>query len=570
MIHHLWHQYEKVQDNHGLTREDYVSLRSLLWRHKLWGSEDRILELLDNMKRHGHAWFLLEYNEFFLVKLYQAKYQDILDMYNSDVFVSSGVKLSPGSFNAILATYIKLDREQDAGQLIKEALERWGLAPDIRDFDRVVHRCLPKDAEVVAKGREWIAHYGFDQVKVVDTNLIHLFRDKRVDDGVWIYERLTNGDKRPALELSTCTILIKNLMDANKTRLVADIYDDMVRRGIKSNPAICSAMLTLYAHRRKEDKAEMVVRDMVMAGHPMDEVIYNQLIKVYFKARNNRKALQAFEEIQRNPALKVNEIILNTMVDGLVMNREIQAANHLYKQILATSTTSIKPDMVTFNTLFKGFVNAKEYGLAGGVIRDMYKYQCEPDTVTYTTLINSIFEYKQPKTTTELMGYVNGMGMAPNIYTFNAMINGWVRQKNMDEAENTLQLLKTTYQLTPTIHTMTNMMQGYVEVFNLPRVMQTFQDGVSQGIKPDRASYNFLITGFMDHDRLDDAVTCLQHMRKAKLNPTTDTWNMLLENCAKNRRWQTGATLVKEIEKSGFKITNPSLRRNYLLLKNHA
>jgi pentatricopeptide repeat protein len=116
---------------------------------------------------------------------------------------------------------------------------------------------------------------------------------------------------------------------------------------------------------------------------------------------------------------------------------------------------------------------------------------------------------------------------------------------------------------------MTNMIQGYVEVFNLPKVMQTFQDGVSQGIKPDRAAYNFLIRGFMDHDRLDDAVTCLQHMRKAKLNPTTDTWNMLLESCAKNRRWPMGATLIKEIESSGFKITNPSLRRNYLLLKSH-
>ncbi|KAI8338350.1 hypothetical protein BC941DRAFT_351162 [Chlamydoabsidia padenii] len=511
------------------------------------------------MKCHGHDWTLLEYNEFFLVKLYQAKYQDILTMYNGDNFASSGVKLSPGSFNAILATYIKLDREQDAGQLIKESMERWGLMPDIRDFERSMHRCLPRDAEVVAKGREWIARYGFDQVKVVDTNLHHLFREKRVDDAIWVYECL-NKSNMP-LELSTCTILIKNLMDANKPRLVVDIYDDMLRRGLKSNPIICSAMLTLFALRRKADRAEQAVRNMVMAGHPMDEVIYNQLIKVYFKTWNIRKALQAFDEVQRHPDLKVNEIILNTVVDGLVMNREIQAAHHLYKQILANSATSIKPDMVTFNTLFKGFVNAKEYGLAGGVIQDMYKYQCEPDTVTYTTLINSIFEFKQPKTTNELMGYVKSMGMTPNIYTFNAMINGWVGHGNMDEAERTLQLLKSSpYQLTPTIHTMTNMIQGYVQVFNLPKAMQTFQDCISQGIKPDRAAYNFLITGFMDHDRIDHAIVCLQHMRKANLNPTKSTWTLLIDKCVKNQLWQAGAILVKEIENSDFQIINTPLR----------
>jgi pentatricopeptide repeat protein len=115
---------------------------------------------------------------------------------------------------------------------------------------------------------------------------------------------------------------------------------------------------------------------------------------------------------------------------------------------------------------------------------------------------------------------------------------------------------------------MTNMIQGYVEISNLPKAMQTFQHCVSRGIKPDRAAYKFLITGFMDYDRIDDAVVCLQHMRKANLNPTKDTWNMLLDACVRKQQWSTGALLVKEIDASGFAITNPALRRNYLRLKN--
>ncbi|CAO3593909.1 unnamed protein product [Absidia cylindrospora] len=583
MIHQLWHEYETIRGNAGLTREDYTNLRSLLWKNKLWGSEDRIFQLLNDMKQQRHPWEISEYNEFFLVKLYQAQYQDILTMYNNDFITSSssssstgGLKLSPGSFNAILATYIKLDREQDAAQLIKEAGERWGVVPDIRDFDRTMRRCMPRDADVMLKGRTWIAKYGFDQVNVVDSNLHHLFRSKLVDDGIWIYEQLQQQQR--SLAVSTCTLLIKNLVDARKLRLAASIYDDMMVRSkrdpknapLQINPTIGGAMLSLYAHRREADKAENVVRNLVMAGHPVDEYMYNQLIKVYFKSRQTRKALLAFEDIQRHPQLKLNEVILNTMVDGLVINREIQAAHQLYKQILAKKQNCpIQPDMVTFNTLFKGFVKAKEYALAGGVIQDMYKYQCEPDTVTYTTLIDSIFEYKQPKTTQELMDYVTkGMGMTPNIYTFNAMINGWVRHQNMDEAEATMALLQSpAYKLAPTIHTMTNMIQGYVEIANLPKAMQTFQYCVSRGIKPDRAAYNFLITGFMDYDRIDDAVVCLQHMRKANLNPTKDTWHMLLDACVKRQLWSTGALLVKEIDASGFAITNPALRRNYLRLK---
>ncbi|KAI8097282.1 uncharacterized protein BX664DRAFT_257493 [Halteromyces radiatus] len=510
------------------------------------------------MKKVGHEWTIGEYNEFFLVNLYQARYEDILATYKGETFTKSGLKLSIGSFNAILATYIKLGQEKEAAALIREAQERWGLIPDIRDFNRSMNRCMPRDTEVVTKGRDWIAQYGFDKVEVINTNLQHLFRDELVDEAVWIYDTLNK--RNIPLELSTCTLLIKNLTDAKRLRLVSTIYDDMTQRGLKPNPSICGSMLSMYAHRRHEQKAENVVRDMVMAGHPMNEHIYNQLIKVYFKSRNLKKALQAFEEIHRHPKLQLNEVILNTMVDGLVINREIQAASVLYRQMLSTNS-KIKPDMVTFNTLFKGFVKAKEFTLASGVIQDMYRYKCEPDTVTYTTLINSIFEYKQPRNTKELMGHVLGMGMTPNIYTFNAMINGWVRHQNMTEAEATLQLLQSsTYKLSPTIHTMTNLIQGYVETLNLPKAMETFQYAVSRGIKPDRAAYNFLITGFIDHDRFDDAVTCLRYMRQNNLNPNKDTWTMLMAQCVRKKLWKTGSILVKEMENSGFELWNPSLR----------
>ncbi|KAI8074971.1 hypothetical protein BC940DRAFT_248433 [Gongronella butleri] len=538
-VHDLWDLYEQIRAHNRanpsdavvLSRKDYTGLRSLLWEHKQWGNEERVLTLLDDMAQQGLAWTVLEYNEYFLVLLYQARYQDILDTYNSTPFQQSGVQLSSGSFNALLATYIQLGHEKQAKQLIENAAQH-GVIPDIRDFARSMHRCLPHEKQVVQTGRAWIARYGFSQVDVLNANLSRLFKRQMVDEALWVHEQVEAHGH--AMDFTTYSLLICNLIDAKKLRLCATLYKQMRQQGLAPDRPVCSAMLSLYAHRRQLEPAEAAVRDMVEAGHTLNEVIYNQLIKVYFKCRRMDKAVMAFDALQKDKTLKVNDIVLNTMVDGLVMNRQLKAAHALYQQILAKSNI-VRPDRVTFNTLLKGFVAEKDYVGARTVIQDMARFQCTPDMVTFTTVINSLFDIKQPADTAQLLATLKQMGMEePNIYTFNAIINGWVRAGQLQEAEQALAMASSpSYKLQPTIHTYTNLLQGYAEHMDLPKLMTTFQTMMRVGVKPDRAAYHYLIHGLIAHARHNEALTCLKHMRQAQINPTTDTWRILLDGFVK-------------------------------------
>ncbi|ORX55165.1 hypothetical protein DM01DRAFT_1286646 [Hesseltinella vesiculosa] len=499
-----------------------------------------------------HDWTLLEYNEYFMIKLYQARYQDILDMYQS-TFTSANIGMSSGSFNVILATFIMLGQEDKAQQLIHDAVHRFKVWPDIRDFRRTMNRCLPGDSQVVQTGTGLIARFGFAHVDVLNSNLAHLLRNRTVDDALWVYdEAMRHGHP---MNFKTYSLLICSLMDAKKNRLCLTIYQQMRRQGLVADRSIGSAMLSLYAHRRQLDEAENLVREMLSAGHTMNEVIYNQLIKVYFKCRRMDKALQTFDALQKDPQLKVNDIVLNTMVDGLVMNRQLQAAQLLYQQILDKSDVLVRPDKVTFNTLLKGFVANKDYRSAQDVISDMVRYGCEPDTVTFTTLVNSFFDLENPTDTRQLLSTLQAVGLdKPNLYTFNAIIHGWIRAGNLAEAQAALAMLPT-YNLQPSIHTYTSLLQGYADTMDLPKTMATFQHMVRSGIKPDRAAYHYLIHGLLHHDRYHEALASLQHMRRAQINPTIDTWRILLDSFVKTRQWDLGRDLIKELEQSGFSIT---------------
>lgn len=565
----VWDTYESIRSAENndllkrLDREDFLKLRTNLWGIRgNWGIEERIIQVLDDMKSCGHAWTTLEYNEYFIAKLFQAKYNDILTMYNQE-FIHGNQKPSNGSFNVILATYILLGKKEEAIQVVKETAAQGDVIPDIRDFDRTMNRCMPKNTTVIQQAKEIITQHGLlSSTKVMNANLLHLFTEKRINDVKWVMEQQDGGK----LDITTYNILIKGYADARLTRDVLSVYKDMEKHKVAPNSYICSSMLSIYAHTRDVVSAEKIVRATILGGSTPDESLYNQLIKVYFKARLSQKAFQVFEEVQKNPNLQVNDIILNTMINGLVINKELQIARSLYEQMLKSQ---FKPDMVTFNTMLKGYMKMGDVESAMKIVSDIFKCQLEPDTVTFTTLIDSLFITKEPTSTTQVLDYIQQMNIKPNIYTYNAIINNWIKQLNMKEAENTIQVMKKQAHLKPTVHTYTNLIQGYVETMDLNKAIETFQLLLHKGITPDRATFNFMIVGFLNHNRLKDAYSCLEQMRKMKLSPTKDTWKLLLDQVLLQKDWTVGKQVIQSIDESGFVIRNDSLRRPYTIVKSH-
>lgn len=559
----LWNEYLEKSRIYPdqVERQDYERLRAALWKQRSWTTEDRVLQVLSDMKAQGHEWTRLEYNEYFMVKLHQAKYQEILSTYRTE-FLAKNLQLSTATFNVLLATYLQLGRRDEAVQLIREADEN-GLTPDIRDFAKTINRCIPASTSLQETAKKLIAEHAFDNIGALNRNLIHLFHQRSLDDVRWIYQQQKKEGK--PLDVRTYGVLIKGFLDARSLREAASIYQDMMEANVKPNTFVCVSMLSMYAHRRDAKAAEEIVRQTLDAGHKLDELVYNQLIRVYFKARMPRKAFQAFQLLQKDPTLKVNEVIVNTMINGLVINKEIEAALVFYKEMLKSK---IKPDRITFNTLLKGYMASGRFSEAEPILREMKKHDIMPDTVTYTTLMEGIFQHKQPESADQMLTFMQEAGMEPNVYTFNALINMWIEHGKMDQAERTLQVAKEApYHIRPTVHTYTNLIQGYANAMHLPKVVETFQQMLRAKIKPDRATYHFAISAFVGNGQLDDAVACLTRMRGENINATKDTWILLMNECIRQKNWQLGARVVAELEDSGFQIMSSPVERAYMTIK---
>ncbi|CEI91648.1 hypothetical protein RMCBS344292_05931 [Rhizopus microsporus] len=556
----IWESYQKIQNSvESLKREDFVTLRTRLWEQKAWRGEERVVKVLEDMKRAGHTWSVLEYNEYFAAKLFLDEYKDILKIFEGE-FIENKIKMTIGTFNMIIATYLLCNQRKKAIELL-ESSKHWGIVADIRDFERTMHRCLPMNKVIVKEATQLIVQHGIKDAETLNANLLHLFRDKRVDKVKWLLNEYKNEK-----DINSYNIIIKGLSESRMNRDVVKYYTELIEKDkLKPNGYICSIMLDIFAHSRDSLSAEEVIRQTVYGGHEIDEIIYNQLIKVYFKSRETRKALLVFQELQSHPKLQINEIILNTMVNGLVINNELLAARKIYDEMIRSN---FKPDIVTFNTMLKGYTITKDLTSSLDIIKDMSRLNIEPDIVTFTTFINTIFETREPRSAQDMITYLNKIGIQPNIYTFNSIINQWIKKKNIKEAERTLDIMLEDYkELKPTVHTFTNLIQGYTEEMNLLKAMKTFQLILKSGLEPDKATFTFMIVGFLNYNRVDDAYNCLDRMLKMNLLPTKDTWSVVFNHCYRSKDRNNGKRVLDLFHSSGFNIKSDALERSYNKLK---
>ncbi|KAG2184296.1 hypothetical protein INT44_009311 [Umbelopsis vinacea] len=544
-----------------LSEEDFAAFRSYLWNKKAWGSEEMVEQVLQDEKRAGHSWTVLQYNEYYMSMLFQAKYDAIISNWEQE-FCGSDIKPTIATINSVLAAYIQLHQLERARVLLSRCHE-WDVTPTMQDFQRLAHRCLPRNTKVVKEAQTLITDNALKDPKAMNRHLQSLFRANKLTDIQRLYTLLTKSQNQ--IDISTYTTLLKGYIDKRKYDQVSSIYGDICKSGLHLNTYVASLMLETYAMQRDKGQLATIVQRIQAEKVALDIALYNQLIKSFLATRQVPHALAVFQQLQKDPNVQVNDVVLNTLINGLLNNRETDAAKKLYAQMLQSK---IQPDMITYNTLLKGLTKARDFSGAFTILSNLYERSLEPDIVTYTTLIDAIFENLNPTSTEQILGLFNHSGsMKPNIFTYNVLINGWIRHNNMAEAERTFKDLLASGEMHPTVHTYTNIIQGYVQHGNLPKAMNTFRMMLQSGIQPGRATYHFIISGLIDDDRLPDAVECLKKMRENGTMPTKDTWFMLLNACAEAKQWQLGGQILKHLDDSQFEVRSDALLKVYRLVR---
>lgn len=416
---------------------------------------------------------------------------------------------------------------------------------------------------------------------------------------IQIWEELRNDFDAAKLPISN--IVYDNLIYAfdklSRPDLSNIVWNHMVGSGVKPNADQWRKLL--QGRGRDPETMEKVWRHMLAAGIKPDLQAWNSRIQsLLLWGVNAEQGLVALDEMTKawlaavdkmwprekglpstRPALSLigdfpnaprpNNHTLNACVSGLVNRRfgkqkRVDLIPIVFKW---ADGLQIPPDVITYNTLIDMCIKDGNMTEVIQLMVQMGKQNIQPDSVTFTMLMNHIFKPSkgampvsfedQEESVSSLLGLMDSTGLKKDKFVYTTLINGLLKShKNILGANLVLEaMIKQGVKVTA--HDWTAFITFYFQeaednggspnfaaieaIWN--RVQST--DGVA-----DRILYDRLIEGYARFGQVDLALHFMRRMAKEALKPGWPSLTAVIEALLNRGSMDLAAEIVHDVEHS--------------------
>ncbi|CAA7029776.1 unnamed protein product [Microthlaspi erraticum] len=177
----------------------------------------------------------------------------------------------------------------------------------------------------------------------------------------------------------------------------------------------------------------------------------------------------------------------------------------------------LEPDVVIYNTVIDGLckyrhpddaldlfneMENKEGKLleAEKLYEEMIKRSIAPDIVTYNSLINGFCMQSRLDEAKQMFEMVS-KGCLPDVVTYNTLINGFCKSKRVEMAWNSfVRCLKEDWLETQSL---THSYPRFFQAGDCESAQQVFKQMVSADVPPDIWTYNILLDGLCKNGKLE-------------------------------------------------------------------
>ncbi|XP_074270022.1 uncharacterized protein LOC141592999 [Silene latifolia] len=246
-----------------------------------------------------------------------------------------------------------------------------------------------------------------------------------------------------------------------------------------------------------------------------------RLISLYGKSGLFNHAHQLFDEM---PELKSERTVksFNALLGACVSCKEFDKVNGFFREL--PKKLGIKPDVVSYNTVIKGFCEMGSLDLAAAMLDEMEKEGVTPDLITFNSLLDGFYKKRRFLEGEKMWGMMEKYNVVPDIISYNMRLLGLVLQDKMQEAVEFVEEIKN------------------VE------------------LTPDKFTYNFLFKGFCCNRKyLEQAKSWYSAMVKTNCEPDNATFATLLPYACSNGDFQFAARLSRRLFHRRLRLRDVSM-----------
>nr|GMC78826.1 putative pentatricopeptide repeat-containing protein At1g12700, mitochondrial [Ipomoea batatas]GMD44334.1 putative pentatricopeptide repeat-containing protein At1g12700, mitochondrial [Ipomoea batatas]GME18830.1 putative pentatricopeptide repeat-containing protein At1g12700, mitochondrial [Ipomoea batatas] len=338
-------------------------------------------------------------------------------------------------------------------------------------------------------------------------------------------------------------------------------------KGIPIDVYTINILVDVYCRSSRVDCGFCVLGVVFKCGLEFNVVTFNTLIKGLFLDNKIVEAVGLFKKLVRENVCKVDQITYGTVIDGLCKSGHTQNALDL---LIVMQEEGPKPNTIAYNTVIDSLCKDRMVDQALGLLSEMIERGIPPNIFTYTFLIQCLCNFSRWKEVMKLMnemvqhnvypgrmnearkafGRVVESGLQPDIRTYNTLINGYCKIKEIEEARKAFgQMVESGLQ--PNVWTYNTLINGYCKIKEMDEAMHLFCEIPQKGLHPNVVTYTTMLQGFFLVRRCSAALELFQEMLVAGHKPDFCTSCVLLGGLCDNGLVEQAMSVYHQLDRNG-------------------
>mmetsp|Transcript_79536 Transcript_79536/g.125454 ORF Transcript_79536/g.125454 Transcript_79536/m.125454 type:complete len:767 (+) Transcript_79536:139-2439(+) len=230
---------------------------------------------------------------------------------------------------------------------------------------------------------------------------------------------------------------MKQLAGQKQYHLALSMYDHLASDGLEASPVTCSCLISFAVEVGELQRAIGFFEKLSSLTTPSIRA-YMTVLRVHAKRQDWPSSVNVFQDM-RTRKVPLDSLVLNVILATGVAADQIEGV----EQLLLEADTFKPPisDVVSYNTLIKGYAQRNDALKAIQVINRMVKRGLTTNAISFNTAMDAAVRSLRIQEAWDLLKDMRKAGFRPDKFTCSILVKGLGKQPVSDHIKNSLELL---------------------------------------------------------------------------------------------------------------------------------
>eukprot|EP00933_Yihiella_yeosuensis_P047268 TRINITY_DN4301_c0_g1_i1.p1 TRINITY_DN4301_c0_g1~~TRINITY_DN4301_c0_g1_i1.p1 ORF type:complete len:1033 (-),score=273.52 TRINITY_DN4301_c0_g1_i1:115-3213(-) len=386
------------------------------------------------------------------------------------------------------------------------------------------------------------------------------------------------------MTVSLYSVLMKAYAYSGMYSKACDLYSDILADGLEPDATMYGCLMKFAVECGRTELSQEFAKKVPS----MDIQNYMSLIRAAGRDRDVDRAFGVIKEL-RASNVQPDVAAFNAVLDVCIQSKDMRRA----KELLQEMKTLNLLDVITYNTLLKGYCGAGDLTGAKFVLREMSTSGFEPNDVSYNCIINAAVSSGQFQEAWSLIDTMTKKGIKIDQYTvsimlktlkvsgggrdvakvldlldssgldicsdeilFNTVLETLIRAKEHRRLEALVNQFESQSSLRPSVPTYGSLIKAMSALNRVDRCWSYWQ-AIEQdrGLQPNDIVLGCMLDALVSSGKVDDAATLFDEW-KTKITPNTVLYSILIKGFASTSQADRAMEACHEMRQQGVRM-NP-------------